>query len=235
MPINISLTTSGLLAPGALERWGQALNKNVKRSIQGGLKDARPLTDAILQQETRRNFKLSAGATRFLKAWRIKTVESRHGMGLQILNRAKWFKVHTTGGNIGRRVAPRAILVPINTRLGSRIGTQKFKKLIDWLMQEKLTVIRNGILYVKPVMNTSRRGGVAVGARVNKRFRNRFQGSQRRPSGFEIKLNEHGLTPIAIIRTSIAMRRRFDLEGIAQRRIAPVVAAKITARFASGR
>lgn len=171
---------------------------------------------------------------KFEKAWRLKIIESRSsGLGLQITNLARWFKMHVEGGTIGKRTTPRAILIPINTRLGARISAKKFYKLIDWLMREKLTVIRNGVLYVKPVMNTSRRGGVAVGTRVNKSFRAKFQGSLKRPSGFDIKLNAEGLTPIAIIRTSVAMKRRFNLDGIAQRRIMPVVAAAVTNRLAN--
>jgi hypothetical protein len=209
------------------------MRERVKRSIAGGLKDARPRTDAILKEETRRAFKTVAGG-KFEKAWRIRTIESNlSGLGIEITNLARWFKMHVVGGEIGKRTTPRALLIPINTRFGSRLSTKKFFKLIDWLMQEKLTVIKNGVLYVKPPMNTSRRGGVAVGTRVSKRFRSRFQGSAKRPSGFDIRLNPDGLTPIAIIRTSIAMKRRFDFDGIAQRRILPVVAAAVTNRLTS--
>jgi len=108
----------------------------------------------------------------------------------------RWFKVHVEGGSIVARTAPRAVLVPINTRFGMRLSTKRFYKLIDWLMREKLTLVKDGILYVKPVMNTSRRGGVAVGSRVSKSFRAKFQGSKRRPSGFDIKLNEQGLLAV---------------------------------------
>lgn len=232
--LHLSLTSSGLLAPGALERWGRDQRERVKRSLAGGLKDARARTDAILKEETRRAFKIAAGSGgKFEKAWRLRIVDSKlHGLGLEITNLAKWFKTHVVGGTISKRTTPRALLIPINTRGQTRISTKKFYKLIDWLMREKLTVIKDGVLYVKPVMNTSRRGGVAVGSRVNKRFRARFQGSMKRPSGFEIRLNDEGLTPIAIIRTSIMMRRRFNLDGIAQRRVMPVVATAIMNRLA---
>ena len=230
-----SLTRSGLLSPGALDRWSKDQREKVKRAIAGGLKDARPRTDQILKEETRRAFKIPlASGGKFEKAWRLRVINvGAHGLGLEITNFAKWFKMHVVGGTIGKRSTPRAILIPINTRFGVRISTKKFYKLIDWLIREKLTVIKNGVLYVKPEMNTSRRGGVAIGSRVNKRFRTRFQGSKRRTSGFDIKLNAEGLTPIAIIRTSISMPKRFDFDGIVQRRIMPVVAATITNRLAS--
>ena len=233
--MQFSLTAEGLLAPGALERWGQDQRERVKRSLAGGLKDARPRTDAILKEETRRAFKITPGSGgKFEKAWRLRIIDSKlHGLGLEIKNLARWFKMHVEGGTIFKRSTPRALLIPINTRLGTRISTKKFYKLIDWLMKEKLTVIKDGVLYVKPVMNTSRRGGVAAGTRVNKRFRTRFQGSKRRPTGFDIKLNDEGLTPIAIIRTSIGMKRRFNLNSITQRRIMPIVATAVTNRLAN--
>lgn len=231
--MHLSLTGEGLLTRGALERWGKDQREKVKRAIAGGIKDARPRTDEILKQETRRAFKTQPGG-KFERAWRIKVVESRlHGLGMQITNLAPWFKMHVEGGTIGKRTTPRAILVPINTYLGARISTKKFYKLIDWLMREKLTVVKDGVLYVKPPMNTSRRGGVAAGTRVQKSFRSRFQGSKRRPSGFSLRLNEEGLTPIAIIRTSISMKKRFDFVGIARRRLMPVIAASVANRLAS--
>ena len=232
--MKISIVGEGLLAPGALDRWRRELGQRVEKAINKGIKAARPRTDAILKEETRRAFKISTQAGgKFEKAWRIRRVEQRgQGQGLEITNLAKWFKVHTVGGTIGKRSTPRAILVPINTRLGTRISTKKFYAMIDWLRREKLTVIIKGLLYVKPIMNTSRRGGVKAGSRVNKKFRTKFQGSKRRPTGFEIKLNEEGLTPIALIRTSVTMRRRFDLDGIARRRIAPVLAASIQSQIA---
>jgi hypothetical protein len=235
--INMSLEKSGLLAPGAAERWAKARGVDVKGALIKALKAARPETDAILKQETQRAFKVASGG-KFLKAWRTRVLDGREAgpvmpgdigqYGIEITNLARWFKIQVVGGSIANRTTPHAILVPINTRLGARISAKKFYKIIDWLMQEKLTLIKNGILYVKPLMNESRRGGVAVGTRVNKRFRQKFQGSSRRPSGFDIKLNEHGLTPIAIVRTSIGMKKRFDFERIVSSRVMPVLAAKIT-------
>lgn len=231
--MRISLVGEGLLAPGALAKWSADQRERVKRQIQAGIKDARPRTDAILREETRRQFKTLPGG-KFEKAWRLRVVDSKvNGLGLEIVNLAKWFAMHVEGGTIFKRTTPRALLVPINTRLGSRLSAKKFYKLIDWLMREKMTVIKDGVLYVKPPMNTSRRGGVGVGSRVQKSFRTRFQGSKRRPSGFDIKLNDEGLTPIALIRTSITMKKRFDLVGIAKRRIAPVVASAVVNRLAS--
>jgi hypothetical protein len=234
--ITFSLEKSGLLAPGAIERWAAARGSDVKGAIIGALRDARPQTDRILKEESQRAFKIENGS-KFLKSWRLRVLDGTggdiSGYGLQITNLAKWFKVHTTGGDIAHRSTPRALLIPINTRFGMRITTKKFYKLIDWLMQEKLTVIKNGILYVKPPMNESARGGVAPGTRVTKRFRQRFQGSKRRPSGFDIRLNEHGLTPIAVIRTSVTMKRTFAFADIVQRRVLPVVTARVVNRFAA--
>jgi hypothetical protein len=133
------------------------------------------------------------------------------------------------GGSIAPRNAARALLIPINMAQGTRIGAKKFYKLIDWLRREKLTIIKNGILYVRPPMNTSRRGGVAIGTRVSKKFRARFSGG-RRPSGFDIKLNEHGLTPIAVVRRSISLRKRWDMPALVRRRILPLILEGIERR-----
>lgn len=233
--MKITLVKEGLLAPGALDRWAEGNRQRVERAIRQGIKQARPRTDAILKEETRRAFKVTTQAGgRFEKAWRIRRVQQgAEAQGMEVTNLAKWFKLHVTGGTISKRSTPRALLIPINTRLGARLGTKKFYAMIDWLRREKLTVIKDGVLYVKPIMNTSRRGGVKAGSRVNKKFRAKFQGSKRRPSGFDIKLNEDGLTPIALVRSSVTMRRRFDLEGIARNRVAPVLASSIRNQFTS--
>jgi hypothetical protein len=242
--ISLSLEKQGLLAPGAIERWAKARGADVKGALIAALKDARPETDRILRAETQRVFKIRPGS-RFNKAWRTRVLDGKGFVGptmpgdnlamygLEITNLAKWFAMHIEGGTISHRTTPRALLVPINTRFNGRISAKKFYKLIDWLMQEKLTLIKNGILYVKPPMNTSRRGGVEVGSRVNKRFRAKFQGSARRPSGFDIKLNEHGFTPIAVVRSSVSMTKRFNFIDIVQRRVMPVVARAITNQLAA--
>lgn len=225
--MKISLTTEGLLQPGALDRWREDQAKRVRAALARGIKAARPRTDEILKEETRRAFKITSyGGGKFERAWRIRRVDSPSGPGLQILNLARWFKVHTVGGTI-RPKQGRALLIPINMRLGMRVSTGKFARMIDWLSKEKLLFVRGDTLFVKPIMNTSRRGGVAVGSRVNKRFKTKFQGSKRRPSGFDIKLNAEGLTPIAKIKSSITMRRRFDLERVARTRVAPHLAMQI--------
>ncbi len=233
MAVGVTFSLQGLLAPGQLGPWEKRLKESVLRAMRDGMRDARPQTDRIMQGETARAFKVKPGS-KMQRSWRGRVIDEKtDNPKLQITNLARWFKIHTTGGTITPKSAPRAVLIPINTRLGARIGTKKFYKLIDWLMQEKLTFIKNGILYVKPVMNTSRRGGVAAGSRVNKRFRTRFQGSQRRPSGFEIKLNEHGLTPIAIIRSSITMKRRMDLNALTRAKLLPVVSRAVQNRLVS--
>ncbi|MBL8518201.1 MAG: hypothetical protein JNM76_14665 [Betaproteobacteria bacterium] len=227
------VTLDGLLKPGELEAWTRRKQKEIAQRVKQGMLDARPETDRIMREENRRAFKVVN--PRMDKSWRANVyTQDRGGQGhgsprLVVKNLSKWFKIQTTGGVIRNKTTPRALLIPINTAAGSRIGTKKFYKMIAWLRQNKWTVIRNGILYVRPPMNESRRGGVAAGSRINKKFRSTFSGSFKRPSGFDIKLNEQGLTPIAIIRTSITMKKRMDLDSIARRRLLPVVAARIRA------
>ena len=227
--MRMSIIGEGLLAPGQLSAWTEEKRKQIAQGIARGLKQARPRTDQILREETRKAFKVAS--PRMEKAWRIRLIDGETpAPKLEITNLAKWFKIHTTGGSFGPR-SQRAMLVPINTRFGSRIGTKKFYQLVAWLMREKLTLIKNGILYVKPPMNTSKRGGVGVGTRVSKKFRAKFQGSLKRPSGFDIKLNEHGLTPIAVLRSKISLTKRFDFEGIVRSRVLPVLANNIQANL----
>lgn len=232
---DIKLTFDGLLKPGALEAWTSEKQRQIDRLVKAGMTDARRETDAILLKATNQAFNFGKpGSGKLRKSWRVNVYTDR-APKLVAKNLAKWFKVHTTGGSIGPRNAPRSILIPINAAADARISAKKFYKIIDWLRREKLTVIRNGILYVKPPMNTSRRGGVAAGSRIQKSFRSRFSGSFKRPSGFDIKLNEEGLTPIAIIRSSIKMKKRFDLEGIARNQLLPVVVRAVQARLKAGR
>ena len=230
--MELRMSLEGLLKPGALSAWTKEKQADINRRIRTGMLAARPSTDAIMKAETERAFNFSkAGSGKLKRSWRINVYAAdKTGSGgpvMVVKNLAKWFKIHTTGGTIGNRTTPRALLIPINTAADSRIGTKKFYQMIDWLRREKLTVIIKGILYVKPPMNTSKRGGVAVGTRVQKSFRSKFSGSNKRPSGFDIKLNPNGLTPIAIIRTRIQMKRRMNLQDIAARRLLPVIARSI--------
>lgn len=230
MPIGVTFTLQGILAPGQLNAWEKRVKQQVTRGIIAGMRDARPQTDRIMQDATKRAFNMAPGS-KMDRAWRgrVQDIDTSNPK-LVITNLARWFRIHTEGGVIGPR-AGRAVLVPINTRFGMRISTKKFYKLIDWLMREKLTLLKNGILYVKPPMNTSRRGGVAIGSRVSKSFRAKLQGSKRRPSGFDIKLNDEGLTPIAIVRTSISMRKRMDLDTVTRTKLLPVVARAVQNRI----
>jgi hypothetical protein len=187
---------------------------------------SRPDTDTVLNAEMKSAFNVKDA--RAVRTWRLGVPRDR--LAMRLTNMMKGFELHVKGGTINPRGA-RALLIPINTRLGSRIGTKKFYAMIDWLRREKLTFIKGNILYVKPIMNTSRRGGVAAGTRVNKSFRSRFQGTLKRPSGFDIKLNAEGLTPIAVIRRSVSMRARFDMDRIVDQRIMPIVIKRIGEEF----
>jgi hypothetical protein len=198
--------------------------RDMDRAIPAGMRDANPAVRAALQEEQRQRFNVKQ--QRFERTWRI-GVKTMPGVMI-ITNIMRGFALHATGGTISPRLGS-ALLIPINTAAGSRIGAKKFYQLIDWLRREKLTVIKNGILYVRPPMNTSRRGGVAIGTRVNKQFRAKFSGG-RRPSGFDIKLNEHGLTPIAVVRRSISMRKRWDMPGLVRRRLLPLILEAIERR-----
>jgi len=203
-----------------------ARRREMARAIPAGMQDAKPHVRAVLQDEQRKNFNVRQ--QRFLRTWRIGV--RRQALGTMLIdNVMKGFTLHAMGGSIAPRNS-RALLIPINMAQGTRIGAKKFYRLIDWLRREKLTIIKNGILYVRPPMNTSRRGGVPVGSLVQKKFRFRFSGTVRRPSGFDIKLNEHGLTPIAVVRRSITLRKRWDMEGIVRRRLVPLILNAIERR-----
>lgn len=208
-----------------LARRFRARKEQAARATRDGLRKARPLTDNVLKDETRAAFNVRD--MRMLKSWRLSVPPTE--LKLVIVNLMRGFRLHAEGGVVAPR-SRRVLLIPINT--AARLGTKKFYKMIDWLMREKLTVIKGNILYVKPPTNVSRRGGVATGTRIQKRFRSRFSGAAKRPSGFEIKLNEHGLTPIAVMRRSLTLRKRFDMNRIATTRLMPIVVRSIADEFA---
>lgn len=197
------------------------------KAVKAGMRASKLVLRAALQAEMKTAFKVKQ--ERFLRTWTISTNELPNT--IIIRNKAQGFALHATGGTIGPRSGS-ALLIPMNTVGGSRIGTKKFYKLVDWLRQNKLTFIKNGILFVKPMMNTSRRGGVGIGTRVSKKFRSKFQGSLKRPSGFEIKLNEHGMTAIAVVKRGITMRKRFDMQGLTRKTLVPIVMSSIEAELA---
>lgn len=204
----------------------QVRASKVKVTVAEAMREAKEPVRDVLKAGVRSAFKVRDARTE--RTWAIAV---RTGPRMVIENRMKGFLLHVTGGTIHPRLG-QSLLIPINTYLGARIGTAKFYKLIDWLMQEKLTIVKDGILYVKPPMNTSRRGGVGVGTRVQKGFRRRFQGTNKRPSGFGLTLNEFGLTPIAVIRRSITLRARIDMNNIVRGRLVPIVLNHIAAHMA---
>jgi hypothetical protein len=194
-----------------------------------GAQKARPRTDAILNQEAEAAFKVRD--PRMRRAWRL-WVPSSGEIKLVIMNLMRGFGLHVTGGVVSPARRSK-LLIPINTRFGSRIGTKKFANMIVRLRYDKMLLIKGNVVYVRVPMNTSRRGGVGIGTRVQKSFRTRLQGTLKRPSGFDIKLNAEGLTPIAVLRPSIALRKRFDMDRIARDRIIPVVLESIRSEFES--
>jgi len=198
-----------------------------REAARRGARNARPRTDAILNQETEAAFKVRD--PRMRRAWRL-WVPSSGELKLVIMNLMRGFGLHVTGGTVFPKGRSK-LLIPINTRLGTRIGLKKFQTMVVRLRYDKMTVIKGNILYVRVPMNTSRRGGVGIGTRVQKSFRTRFQGTLKRPSGFDIKLNPEGLTPIAVLRPSVALRKRFDMDRIVRQRIVPVVLDSIRSEF----
>ncbi len=194
----------------------------VAAKVRQGMRNAKPEVKRVLGKEMRKAFKVNK-AQFADRTWRISTDNS----AMTIRSLVRWLGTHE-GGTISAR--GKALLIPINTYLGSRIGTKKFYKLVDWLRQNKLTVIKNGVLYANPVWNTSKRGGVGVGTRINKKFRATLQGSLKRPSGFSVSPafeRADRLIPIAIIRRSIHMKKRFSLSDIAARSLRDIVAKHI--------
>jgi len=206
-----------------------ANKREMARAIRDGFRASKEPVREVLKQEARSAFKVRD--PRMDRTWRVSTSRAP---SLIVRNLMRGFGLHVTGGTIMPKRG-RALLIPINTRGGTRIGTAKFYRMIDWLRREKLTFAKDGILYVKPLMNTSRRGGVAAGTRVNKKFRTKFQGTKKRPSGFEIKLNAEGLTPIAVIRRSVTLRKRFDMDSIARNKLIPIIIKNIANEIEVGR
>lgn len=200
--------------------------KAIAAKVRQGMRNAKPEVKKVLGQEMRKAFKVNK--PQFAdKTWRISTDNS----AMTIRSLVRWLSSQG-GSTINAR--GKALLIPINTYLGARIGTKKFYKLVDWLRQNKLSVIKDGVLYANPVWNTSKRGGVGVGTRINKKFRATIQGSIKRPSGFSVSpafMRADRLIPIAIIRRNIRMPKRFSLTDIASQSLTTIVAKHIKAEL----
>lgn len=189
-----------------------------RAAIERGLKKSRPATDQALRTEAHASFKIRD--PRADRMWRVGVPSGT--LTLRITNLMRGFELHVTGGTIAPKRGS-ALLIPINTYLGGRIGTARFYKLVDWLRREKLTFIRGNILYVRVPMNTSKRGGVGVGTHVQKKFRAKMQGTLKRPSGFGLNVNAEGLTPIAVLRRSISLHARFNVDSVTNSRVIPII------------
>lgn len=189
----------------------QKLNEKIKR----GFENAKPSVKSALEAEMKSTFKVKRSG--FAKSWRVST-SGKIGNGapvMRIFNIIRWVREHIRGGSIAPRSGT-ALLIPI-TAENSRVTTKKFYQLVDKLIQNKQTVIRNGVLYMKPTLNSSGRGGVAAGTRISKEFRAMM------PKGFVLGMNQDKLIPIALIRKTVTMRRRFNLSGLASSKIRPLV------------
>lgn len=222
----ITVNIDGLKAQIAAMRVTHG-NTAVDAKIRNGMRAAKPEVKKILGQEMRKSFKVQK-AQFADRTWRISTANR----AMTITSLVRWLGVQG-GTTISARGG--ALLVPINTYLGARITTKKFYKLVDWLRQNKLTVIKNGILYANPVWNTSRRGGVGVGTRINKKFRATLQGSIKRPSGFSVSPafeRADRLIPIAVIRKNIRMPKRFVLSDVASKSLVQIVRTHIMQELA---
>lgn len=201
----------------------------IARKLRAGMRASKAEVKQALGREMRKAFKVKK--PQFAdRTWRISTANSQ----MEIRSLVKWL-----GAQGGSRIFPkghRALLIPINTYLGTRITTKKFYKIIDWLYREKLLVFKNGIAYAKPIWNESRRGGVAAGSRINQKFRSKFQGTLKRPSGFSLAdikvIDGDRLVPIAVVRRSIKMPKRFLLEDVARRHLLQIVTRHIQKEFA---
>ena len=194
----------------------------VASKVRQGMRNSKREVKGVLGNEMRRAFKVRK--EQFAeRSWRISTDNN----AMTIRSLVKWLGAHE-GSTISAR--GKALIIPINTYLGTRIGTKRFYKLVDWLRQNKLSVIKDGVLYANPVWNTSKRGGVGVGTRINKKFRATIQGSLKRPSGFSVSPafeRADRLIPIAIIRRNISMKKRFSLSDIASRSLVSIVTKHI--------
>lgn len=192
-----------------------AFDSKLNEKIKRGFDSAKPAVKSALESEMMSVFKVKRGG--FAKSWRVST-SGQLGNGapvMRIFNIVRWMREHIDGGGIIPR-SGRALLIPI-TAENKRVSTKKFYQLIDKLMQNKQTVIKNGVLYMKPTLNTSARGGVAAGTRINKEFRAMM------PKGFVLSMNQHKLIPIALVRKTVTMRKRFNLSGLAHNKIKPLV------------
>lgn len=195
------------------------LQKDIQAKVRAGFQAAKPEVKAAMEDEMRRVFKVRRGG--FAKTWRVSTSGSfGNGMAMmRVFNIVPWMDVHITGAALGPR-SGRAVLIPLD-RMGSRITTKKFYQVIDYLMQNKLTVIKHDVVYMKPELNQSRRGGVAAGSRVTKAFRARM------PKGLAMALNSDKLVPIALIRSHVTLRARFNLKRIGETRLRAIVARHV--------
>ena len=95
-----------------------------------------------------------------------------------------------------------------------------------------MTLLNDGMLYVKPLMNASRRGGVAIGSRVQQGLPKAAVWVIRTPEWVRHQAERGGLTAIAIVKRSITMRKRFDMDRLARNTLVPIVISSIAAELA---
>lgn len=205
----------------------QRIAKGAGKAVRDGLVEAKNPIRQILKRETAQAFSARPGS-RIMSSWRIAVEGRGEAAEFRAYNKAPWFYTHVEGARIGPRRGSK-LAIPINTRLGTRITNDKFRKLLSDLRASGQTVIKNDVVYIKPVLNKSRRGGVAKGSRVNKKFRRKVQGSIKRPSGFE--LNGTRLAPIAVLKSGITMRKRFDADRVLKSRMLPEATRLVLARL----
>jgi hypothetical protein len=194
----MSLTTAGLLDKSTLTAWTQQRQRALHKAVAAGMREGGKSLVATVRRHMQTSFTVKKAA--FVNSLRAR-VYDRHKDTLPALligSKIPWLGIHVRGGAIGGRM-----LIPL-TEEGKRIGRRAFKRIIDAL-------IRSGNAYF--IHKNGHTILMAENLRENASSLTRFKRAQRQRTGAK-KLKRGQDIPIAVLVSSVTLKRRFDLVGV---------------------
>ena len=216
--MKLSLIGSGLLDPKRLDSWVPAKRRAIRKAVEAGMRSAGRDIAGLAQAQMRASFTVrKAGFVRSMRA-RVYAGNPARFPALRIGSRIPWLGLHLRGGIIrGRMLIP---LLPEHRRIGRRA----FRRVIDALMRSgnAFFIERNGRVLL-----------MAENIRENAGALGRFRRAERaRRGGGTLRRGED--IPIAVLVSSVALRRRLDLPGLVRAQLPRLAAAIVNHLDAHG-
>jgi len=212
--MKLSPTTSGLLDPAKLTAWTSAKQAAIRKAVGDGLQAGGK--EVVNEVRARMRSDFAVRKTAFVNSLRAKRYDRDPAKlpALLIGSKIPWLGLHVRGGAITGRM-----LIPLLPEF-QRIGPKAFRRVVDGLLRtgNAFFIQKNG----KAIL-------MAENIRENQSELRRFKRAERSRTGAK-RLSRGQEIPIAVLVSSVTLKRRFDLVGAVRARL-PDLARAIETRL----